>query len=344
MATVTGTAHRRVPIGAEEDVGALRRAVARAAAGRPGLRAGEAELAATELGTNLLRHAHPGGYVLFRPVGEGIELLSVDHGPGIPPESVPPSPYARRAPAPPERLSHASGGLGAGLPAVRRLARDFDCYATRAGTVVLARLDRTERPDASRWRHGGVNIPYGNEEESGDGWAVRTGGSTLEAVVVDGLGHGAPAAVAARAALVEFRRQLMTGPGPFLRRAHEAMRATRGGVLGACRIDADRGELAFAGVGNITGRVLHGGRRWPLLGRPGTLGTRVSPPRDHVERVPWAPGAVLVLTSDGIRSGWDTAVYRGLLHRDPAVVAAVLHRDHGRPADDATVLVVAEVP
>jgi len=65
-------------------VGALRRAVARIAAAQPGLRAGEAEPVATEPGTNLLRHAHPGGYVLVRTAGDGIELLSVDHGPGRP--------------------------------------------------------------------------------------------------------------------------------------------------------------------------------------------------------------------------------------------------------------------
>ncbi|WP_234379956.1 SpoIIE family protein phosphatase [Streptomyces sp. CMB-StM0423] len=340
---MTGTPHLRFPVGTEEDVGALRRAVARVAAGRPGLRAGEAELAATELGTNLLRHAHPGGYVLFRPAGDGIELISVDHGPGIPPERMPPPPYGPPAPVPGERL-RAGGGLGAGLPAVRRLARDFDCYSTRTGTVVLARLDRTPRPAPSRWRLGGVNVPYAGEDESGDGWAVRPGDGRLEAVVVDGLGHGPAAAVAARAALAEFGRQLVTDPVAYLARAHEAMRATRGGVLGVCRIDADGGALAFAGIGNVTGRVLHGGGSSPLLGRPGTLGTRPAPPSPYVERVPWAPGATLVLTSDGIRSGWDLAGHRGLLRHDPVLVAAVLHRDHGRPADDATVLIVREVP
>ncbi|MEO3764049.1 SpoIIE family protein phosphatase [Streptomyces sp. B8F3] len=346
MATVTAAPHLRFPVGTEEDVGALRRAVARLAAGRPGLRAGEAELAVTELGTNLLRHAHPGGYVLFRPAGGGIELISVDHGPGIPPERMPPPPYGppARAPAPGPRPSRAGGGLGAGLPAVRRLARDFDCYSTRAGTVVLARLDRTPRPVPSRWRYGGVNVPYAGESESGDGWAVRPGDGRLDAVVVDGLGHGPAAAVATRAALAEFERQLVTDPAAYLDRAHEAMRATRGGVLGVCRIDADRGALAFAGIGNVSGRVLHRGGSRPLLGRPGTLGTRPAPPSPHVERAPWEPGATLVLASDGIRSGWDLTAHRGLLRHAPALVAAVLHRDHGRPADDATVLIVTEVP
>ncbi|WBB61938.1 SpoIIE family protein phosphatase [Streptomyces sp. WMMC500] len=345
MATLTGQApHRRFPVDTEEDVGALRRAVARTAAGRAGLRTGEAELAATELGTNLLRHAHPGGYVLFRPAGDGIEMISVDHGPGIPPERIPPRPYAGHTPAVPEPPPRAAGGLGAGLAAVHRLARDFDCHSTPDGTVVLARLDRAARPMTSRWRHGGVNVPFPGEDESGDGWAVRPGNDRLEAAVVDGLGHGPPAAAAARAALAEFGRQLMTDPARYLRRAHEAMRATRGGVLGTCLIDADSGELTFAGVGNITGRVLHDGRRHPLLGRPGTLGTQLSPPKPDVQRVPWTPGSTLVLTSDGIRSGWDVTQYRGLLRHDPAVIAAVLHRDHGRLTDDATVLIVTEVP
>jgi hypothetical protein len=45
--------------------------------------------------------------------------------------------------------------------------------------------------------------------------------------------------------------------------------------------------------------------------------------------------------SDGLQSRWRMADYPGLLHRHPAVIAAVLHRDFNRNRDDATVMVVA---
>ncbi|WP_230396619.1 SpoIIE family protein phosphatase [Streptomyces blattellae] len=333
--------HRRHAVGAEEDVGALRRAVARMAAGQRGLRAGVAELVATELGTNLVRHAHPGGYVLARRAGDGIELISVDHGPGLSTAALTTS---VNVPPP-------SGGCGlnAGLDVVRRNATEFDWYSTRLGTVVYARLGTggtgtgtgTSTSTNSRWRFGGVNIPLGGDGESGDAWAVAPS-PRLAALVVDGLGHGPAAALAARAAITAFEQTPVTDLDRLIRHSHEAMHGTRGGVLGACLIDPERSGLTFAAVGNITGRVLTGGRRVHLLDRPGTLGTHLPVPTTRLQHCPWEAGATLILVSDGIRSSWHLDGHPRLLEHHPAVIAAVLHRDHGRPTDDATVLVVRD--
>ncbi|MFK0156130.1 SpoIIE family protein phosphatase [Streptomyces sp. NPDC090493] len=323
-------------IGPEEDVGALRRTVARLAAGQAGLRPGVAELVATELGTNLVRHAHPGGYVLVRTAGDGVELISVDHGPGMPAGALAPGTGVA---APPAR----GRGLNAGLNVVRRHAAEFDCYSSRLGTVVYARLGTTDPDAAGGWRFGAVDVPLGGDGESGDAWAVAPG-RRLAAMVVDGLGHGPAAAVAARAAVGAFADDPVTEPATLVKRAHEAMRGTRGGVLGTCLIDPERGELTYTGVGNITGRVLTAGRGIHLLDRPGTLGTHLPLPTAHAQQCPWEPGSTLILASDGIRSGWHLDGHPRLLRHHPAVVAAVLHRDHGRPTDDATVLVVRDNP
>ena len=331
MAAVSEAAHRLCAVGPEEDVGALRRTVARLAVGQTGLRPGTAELVATELGTNLVRHAHPGGYVLVRKAGDGIELISVDRGPGMPVGALAPAAVA----APPVR----GRGLNAGLSVVRRHAAEFDCYSSRRGTVVYARLGTGDAYPAGSWRFGAVNVPLGGDGESGDAWAVAPGGRPA-AMVVDGLGHGPAAAVAARAAVTVFGRDPAAAPDTLVKRAHEAMRGTRGGVLGTCLIDPERGELTYSAVGNITGRVVTAGRSVHLLDRPGTLGTHLPPPTIRSQHCPWEPGSVLVLASDGIRSGWHLDEHPRLLEHHPAVVAAVLHRDHGRPTDDATVLVV----
>jgi hypothetical protein len=335
-----------------------------------GLRPGTAELVATELGTNLLRHAMPGGYVLARKAGDGIELISVDSGPGMPATAVAralstaaPAAPARSArgpffglpPAPPQ--PYRGGGMNAGLSVVRRQAAEFDLYSDRHGTVVYARLGSTpptgSAPPGGGWRFGGVDIPYGGDGESGDAWAVAPD-RTLAALVVDGLGHGPAAAVAARAAVAEFERTPVTGLEQFVRHAHEVLRATRGGVLGVCLIDPVGGELSFAAVGNVTGRVVPGGGGGArhgtggsgthLLDRPGTLGTHIPLPTIRLQRCPWQPGSTLILVSDGIRSGWSHVPeeHPGLLGRHPSVVAAVLHREYGRPNDDATVLVVQQ--
>jgi anti-sigma regulatory factor (Ser/Thr protein kinase) len=324
----------------EEDVGALRRAVASMAGRLPGLRPGGPELAATELATNLVRHTTDGGYVLCREADGGIELLAVDHGPGMRPGGVPPWAIARGhdASLPP---FGGGGGLGVGLAGVRRLSSVFDCYAAPGGTVVLARVGPAVPPAGASWRWGGVNVPYGGTGESGDAWAVSPG-PRLGALVVDGLGHGPAAAEAARAAVAEFGHGRLTDIETFVRRANEAMRGTRGGVLGVCLIEPGRDELTFAGVGNIIGRVIADGASHSLLGRSGTLGTQLHAPAAHPTTHRWSPGAALVLASDGITSRWDPLAYPGLLRRHPAVVAATLQRDHGRGTDDATVLVVQD--
>jgi hypothetical protein len=54
---------------------------------------------------------------------------------------------------------------------------------------------------------------------------------------------------------------------------------------------------------------------------------------------PWIPGATLLLWTDGLSSR-DLDPGADLLRRDPAVVAATLHRDQGRDGDDATIVVV----
>lgn len=350
--TGIAAAHRRYPVVVQEDVGAVRRAVRALAATVPGLLDGEPELVATELATNLLRHAAEGGYLLVRALSDGVELIAVDRGPGLPASALDSLAAGTQPALPPLR----GGGLGVGLATVRRRAELFDYYSSTQGTVILARLCAAAAPVAAKaaagqWRWGAVNVPLGGAGPSGDGWAVSAG-TRLAAVVVDGLGHGPEAAAAAQSALTAFEHwhvpvrnasgHTQDQTAALIEQTHQAMRGTRGGVLGACLIDPDKDELLFTGVGNIHGRILAAGKHNHLLSRPGTLGTELPVPRARATVHAWAPGSVLVLASDGIDTRWDPAAHPGLLRRHPAVLAAVIHRDHTRGTDDATVLVVKD--
>jgi len=329
VGSLSAAAHLRHPIANLEDVGAARRAATRLVQ-LGAVEAGLAELITTELATNVLRHG-AGGYLLLRPDGDGLEVIAVDSGPGI---------TDRPRPDPPRW----SDGLGAGLATVTRLATTMDVYSSPAGTTVLARLLPTPEAGATSgivW--GGVNVPLDGEEESGDAWSVRTRpDGSVWALVVDGLGHGPQAARAAAVAVREFDRTEGRDVSTFVRRAHEAMNGTRGGVLGTCVIDPAAGRLEHLGVGNVAGRILTGGKSRGLVSQNGSLGTHLPLPRLQRARYEWAAGSVLVLSSDGIRSGSDPASYPGLLAHHPAVIAATLHRDHQRGTDDATVLVVKD--
>jgi serine/threonine-protein kinase RsbT len=93
-------------------------------------------VAVSELATNLVRHA-VGGEIdvmaLNTPTGTGIQVESRDAGPGI----------TDTVAALRDGFS-TSGGLGSGLPGVRRLMDEFNLTSTPAGTRVVCRkwLDR----------------------------------------------------------------------------------------------------------------------------------------------------------------------------------------------------------
>jgi hypothetical protein len=365
---LTGAPHTRCPVRTEEDIGASRRAVRRLTAAVSGIRLGDVDIVVTELAANIVRHAGGNGYLLCQAGPDWVELLAADRGPGLPPGTLPlpppgtlplppplPPPGGAAPPpgtlplpppggaAPPPLPPPRPGGLGAGLATVRRLAAEFGWYANRAGTVILARFGTPPRSRAGVARWGAVSVAGGGAGVCGDGWLVRADG-LVTAVLVDGLGHGPPAREAALAALAAAASPAAAAAGPaaLVRRAHEAMRGTRGGVLAAAVIDAGRRELAYAAVGNISGRLLLGRKDRKLVSREGTLGTEMPMPGPYLTSLPWAPGAALVLTSDGISSHWDPSCYPGLLDRDPSVTAAVIHRDHERGSDDATVVVVRD--
>jgi anti-sigma regulatory factor (Ser/Thr protein kinase) len=318
-------------------------------AGLDEVRLGKLGLVVTEAATNILKHATQGEIVLrlLRPDtgagAMGVEMLAIDQGPGM----------ADVALCQRDGFSTA-GSPGTGLGAIARLADWYDIYSSpQAGTVVAARVwAETGRhssagplpAEAARWLEvGGVSLPVRGEQECGDAWGVAPGPDETLVVLADGLGHGAEAAVAARQAV---RSLLAVPPLPTLtarlEAAHEALRTTRGAAVALAAIHPARGTLTFAGVGNIAGAVLLGGGPRNMVSHAGTLGhTRH---RLAEFTYTWEAGAVLVLHSDGLSSHARLEGYPGLARRDPAVVAAVLHRDFTRGRDDSTVVVARQRP
>jgi anti-sigma regulatory factor (Ser/Thr protein kinase) len=329
--------HAQLAVRASTDVAAVRRAVAAVvdavspvAEGR-----GRAELVATELATNLLRHAEPGGWILVRPLHSGcVELIAVDRGPGI---ADVPAALDGRVPEP--------GGLGCGLGAVRRASARFDIWSRPgAGTVVLSVLDPAAGPVSARGHaeptpRSWAGVSVGISEPCGDGWAVAETDGTLSVAVVDGLGHGAKASMATEAALTQFASD-PTDLDAFSRRANERMRETRGAAVTLCQLDHRAAELRYLSIGNVSGRVIGPAETRGLVNYSGTLGLQLEPPRAKVVTAAWPAGAALVLWTDGLSTRVHLTGDDPLLTHDPAVVAAALHRDHARNRDDATVVVV----
>lgn len=298
--------------------------------------AGRVAIVATELASNVAKHGDQGHCIvgLVEEVGEVlVQIMAVDSGRGI----------AEPIRALQDGYSTA-GTPGTGLGAVQRLSRDFDLFShPGVGTVVLARVasERAARGAGPRPRArveaGAVEAPLKGEPVSGDTWVLERDGGVITLLVADGLGHGPFAAEASQAAVEAFRPLVGEAPAQRVEGIHDALRRTRGAAVSVARIDPLAGSVRYAGIGNIAAQILAGSGAQSLVSMNGTAGHQARTIREFSYDFP--PGALLVVHSDGLSVRWTLERYPGVTLRDPAVLAALLHRDHGRARDDATVVV-----
>ncbi|WP_061297405.1 ATP-binding protein [Herbidospora cretacea] len=306
----------------ESAVGAVRRAAVDRgrAAGLPEARLAEVAIVAAELAANVQRHAGSGRVAVRR--GEGhVEIVAIDSGPGFEPPPV-------------EGLS-SRGGLGIGLGAIRRLSDWSDVYSRPGlGTVFAVRIGPSDALDIA-----GLTRPMPGESVGGDGYACRTDGGKITLMVCDGLGHGPLAASAAQAAIRAFEDAPAGPPAQLVKQVHSEISHTRGVALAVAQ--ADGTTLTFAGLGNIAATVVDRGDHRGLVSLPGIAGHRAASIRQY--DYPLAPGALIVMHSDGLRQRWTFGDYPGLYMRRSLVIAGALLRDLGVRRDDAGVL-VARMP
>lgn len=127
MTTDGGKVEVRVPIASTDDV-VVARQQGRALAAELGFTASEATLIAaaiSELARNIVKYAGSGEIRLRRGTNGMLTIVACDNGPGIPDTTAALRPgYST------------SGGLGLGLPGVRRIADSFEIVSSSAGTTV----------------------------------------------------------------------------------------------------------------------------------------------------------------------------------------------------------------
>jgi anti-sigma regulatory factor (Ser/Thr protein kinase) len=316
------------------DVAAVRRAGQKLAdsLGFDDVKAGRLAIIITEAATNILKHAGEGTVTVMRTQSgvamPGVDVVAIDNGPGIADLD-----FALR-----DGVSTA-GTAGTGLGALRRQADEFDAWTQHGrGSAFFMRIWRgAVPPEPCGIEVGALCTPLAGEDECGDGWGVTCDldGATL--LGVDGLGHGPEAAKAAAGAIEALEKRPAAPPGEVVQTAHELLRVTRGAALSVARIDYRSDEVRFAGIGNVSAIVHDGMARRALVSHNGIVGHNMRKVQEFT--VPFPPGALCLLASDGIQTQWDLSAYPGLHAHAPALVAAVLMRDYIRRRDDAMVLV-----
>jgi anti-sigma regulatory factor (Ser/Thr protein kinase) len=288
-----------------------------------------AALVASELASNLVKHAKQ-GEVHITPLsgrgGPGIEILSIDRGPGI--SNVNECLKDGRS---------TTGTSGTGLGAVRRVSHEFQISSqVNQGTIVVSQLRDMETP-RGQFRIGLVSRPIFGETVSGDNWAVRFQDTSLIILVADGLGHGVLAADASRAAVDAFNRTVDPSPAGVVHSIHSALRGTRGAAVAVASVEIDDAKVRFAGLGNIAGTIVGSEKSQAMVSHNGTAGHEVRQIKEFV--YPWSRESIIVMHSDGLSSSWNASAFPGFHRQHPAVMAALLYREAERKRDDACIIV-----
>jgi anti-sigma regulatory factor (Ser/Thr protein kinase) len=293
--------------------------------------ASNAAIVASELASNLWKHAQQGGLHIAPLSGHGepgIEILSVDRGPGI------------------QNLSeclkdgHSTAGTaGTGIGAVRRLSDAFDIHSQPGkGTVVLSQIwAKAPAGPGSGFTLGLLSRPVSGETVSGDAWAVRRGQDAVLIMVADGLGHGILAAEASSAAVDAFNGSTEPSPAGLVRAIHAALRSTRGAAVAVASVEFSQARVRFAGLGNIAGTVVASSKSHSMVSHNGTAGHAAH----HIKEFlyPWTEESIIVMHSDGLSTNWNLEVLPALRRYHPSVIGGLLYRDAARERDDACVIV-----
>jgi anti-sigma regulatory factor (Ser/Thr protein kinase) len=317
----------------------------------------EIAIVISELASNLVKHAQ-GGRLTLSPASRdqrsGIRIESNDRGPGIV--------HVESAMA--DGFS-TSGSLGYGLGTVNRLMDEFQITSQQPqGTYILSQ----------KWQHadsapetacplefGVATRPFPGMEVNGDAFVIKHWGSSALIGVIDGLGHGEFAHLAAETAR-QFIETHYDQPldAPF-RGVARVCRSTRGVVMALARFDfgpqvsgfkentpasvqSEIGagqpwiRLSFGSIGNIEVRVRGNHAPMNFMVLRGVLGG--SAPKVVITEHTWELGNLMVLHSDGLRTHWIWEDFPELTSQSAGALAQQLLSALAKDEDDATVIVV----
>jgi anti-sigma regulatory factor (Ser/Thr protein kinase) len=298
----------------------------------------ELAIVVSELASNLVKHA-TSGWLIFTPLKEdgrsGIRIESKDNGPGI------------------DDVDRAitdgfstTGSLGYGLGAVNRLMDEFEIQPGPDGktgthiTCVRWRRERIQKMPACPLSFGVATRAYQNSALNGDAYVVRRSNELALVALIDGLGHGQYAKIAAQTAREYIENHYDQPLETLFRGAGRACRATRGVVMALARFtwQAETISLTFASVGNIEARVFGSPAPVNFIAQRGVIG--LNAPNPVVAGYNWNPDYTLVLHTDGVRTKWSWSDFPELAGATSYHAARRLLQELAKDSDDATVIVV----
>ena len=295
---------------------------------------GRIAVIATEIATCLINtRTHARMLIGCHAADEGaqMEILGLDSSAG--------TPDLHRQMRDQERTSAEASAL----VLVRRLSSDFSVFSRAGqGNIILSRAwsPSNARPVSAspfaRFSHAGISLTSPSESLSSNGWRIFIGHGTADVIVADAHCLGSKGAEAAAVVTHSFQSSRFW-PSDRLMHAHARMRDTCGASVAALSADSVSGSVVFAGVGDLSARIVSVEGDQVLASIPGRLGGDPVTPVNQTYH--WPRDSIIVLHSRGLKPGWSFRGTEALLKCDPAVIAAWLLRDF-RDRHDVVVVVL----
>jgi negative regulator of sigma-B (phosphoserine phosphatase) len=153
--------------------------------------------------------------------------------------------------------------------------------------------------------------------------------------IIDGLGHGKGAEIAAQAAVKYIAEHLSESLREIFAGCDRELRETRGAVMGIAVIDEEKGELTYAGIGNtravvVNSETFHLGSDYGIIGG----GYKTLTPKT----ISIGKGALVIMFTDGVEEVTDLSRYDRIAV-DVHELAEMIINDWRIERDDAAVLV-----
>ena len=295
----------------------------------------EIEIAVSELGTNIVKHARSQGTLWIMPhqAGQSTGLKTIAR-------NLLPTPAPDRARQQSSLMLNdgvsTAGTLGIGISGVRRLMDAFDATIDDQGHLIITAIKWLAKSNWNRANCSIVSRPKVGESVSGDAYYIRHLPDGFMFGIIDGLGHGPEAKHAADIAVKVIDVNHLDPLDIIIGKCHDALEKTRGAALSLGFLNYPGNRLFHAGIGNVETRIYSGNQMDKLMIYNGTLG--VSLPHFTVTDSHFAHGMLIVMHSDGISDKFelDALVRR----QEPQEITHHIMSRFSRSHDDATVLAV----
>src|SRR5213594_4273239 len=186
---------------------------------------------------------------------------------------------------------------------------------------------------------GVASLMIQGQNESGDQYVVAPFPGGVLVAVVDGLGRGREASIAARIAVGTLKNSPFEHVIHLLLRCHLNLQTTRAAAMSIASFNALNGTMTWLGVGSVEGALIRSNPRKTrneiLFRSRGMVGSVLPSMRAHMTSI--CHGDTLILATDGIRSEFldDLA-----LKAAPQKSAEDILANHAKATDEALVLVV----